>query len=82
MQGSTILLTNESGPTTVNVPSMATVNIPSDDDVLVLLDLDEDVCPIDDFFYTSHFSYKTKPSNPVWFFVDVDKIPHNSSYMK
>jgi hypothetical protein len=39
MQASTVLLTNESDASTVNVPSMETVKIePSDDDVLVLLD--------------------------------------------
>jgi hypothetical protein len=39
MQASTVLLTNESDASTVNVPSMETFKIePSDDDVLVLLD--------------------------------------------
>ena len=63
--------------------SMATVKIePNDDDVLVLLDSDEEVCPVVDFFYTSHFPYKTKHSNPVLVFIDFDRTPHNLSYMK
>ena len=83
MQASTVLLTNESGASTVNVHSIVTVKIePSEDDVLVLLDSDEDVCPIVDLFDTSHFLHKTKPLNPVLVSVDVDRTPHNSSYMK
>ena len=83
MQASTVLLTNESGASTVNVHSMATVKIePSDDDVLVLLDSDEEVCPVVDLSDTSPFPYKTKPSNPILVSVDIDKTPHNSSYMK
>ena len=83
MQASIILLTNESGASTVNVPNMATVNIePNDDDVLVLLDLDEDVCHVVDLFDTSYFPCKTKPSNLVLVSVDVDRTPHNSSYIK
>ena len=35
-----------------------------------------------DFSDTSFFPYKTKPSNPVLVYVDVDKTLHNSSYMK
>ena len=83
MRAFTVLLTNESGAFIVNVPSMATVKIkPSGDDVLVLLDSDEDVCLVVDLSNTSPYPYKTKSSNPVLVFVDVDKIPHNSSYMK
>ena len=83
MQASTVLLTNESGASTVNVSSIATVKIePSDDDVLVLLDLDKEVCPIVDPSDISLFPFKTKPSNLVLVSVDVDKTPYNSSYMK
>jgi hypothetical protein len=77
------LLINESGASTVNVHSMATVKIePTNDDVLVLLDLDEEVCFVVDLSNTFPFPYKTKSSNPVLVFVDVDKTPHSSSYMK
>ncbi len=48
----------------------------------MLLDSDEDVCPIVDLSDTSHFPYKTKPSNPVLVSMDVDRTPHSSSYMK
>ena len=66
MQTSTVLLTNEYSAFTVNMPSMATIKIePSDDDFLVLLDSNEDVCHVVDHSDTSHFPYKTKgPSTP------------------
>ena len=83
MQASTVLLTNEYSASNVNVSSMATVKIqPSDDDVFVLLDSDEKVCHVVDLSDTSFFPYKTKSSNPVLVFVDVDKTPYNSLYMK
>ena len=83
MWASTVLLTNKSGASTVNVPSMTTIKIePSGDDVLMLLDSDEDVYHVVDLSDTSPYPYKTKPSNPVLVFVDVDKTLHNSSYMK
>jgi hypothetical protein len=66
MQTSTILFTNDSIASSVNVSSMVTVKIePSGDDVFVLLDADEDVCHVVDLSDTSSFSYKTKTSNPV-----------------
>ena len=62
---------------------MANVKIePSDDDVFILFDSAEEVCHVVDFSDTSHFPYKTKLSNPDLVSVDVDKTPHNSSYMK
>ena len=83
MQASTVLLTNKYGASTVNMPTVATVKIePSDNDVLVLLDSDEDVCHVVDLSDTSHFPYKPRSSNLVLVSVDVDKNPHNSSYMK
>ena len=61
------MLTNEFGAYTVNVSSMDTVKIePSDDDVFVLLESNEEVCHVVDLSDTSFFSYKTKSSNPVW----------------
>ena len=83
MRTSIVLLTNEYGASTVNVPSMASVKIESsDNDVLVLLDTDEDVCYVVDLSYTSYFYYKTKHSNHVLVFVNVDKTPHSLLYMK
>ena len=62
---------------------MTTIKIePSGDDVLMLLDSDEDVYHVVDLSDTSPYPYKTKPSNPVLVFVDVDKTLHNLSYMK
>ena len=62
---------------------MDTVKIePIDDHILVLLDFDENVCDVVDFSDTSDFSYKTKHFNPVLVSVAVDRIPHNSFYMK
>ena len=82
-QASITLLTNEFSASTVNVPTVNTVKIESsDDDVLVLLDSDEDVCHVVDLSDISHFLYKPRSSNPVLVFVDVDKTPHSSSYMK
>ena len=76
-------LTNEYGAYTVNAPTVATVKIePSDDDIIVLLDSDVDVCSVVDLSDTSHFPYKHRFSNPVLVSLDVDKIPHSSSYMK
>jgi hypothetical protein len=77
------LLTNEFGASIINVPSMTIVKIePNDDDVFVLLDSDEEVYHVVDLSNTSHFPSKIKSSNPVLVSVDVDKTPHNSSYMK
>ena len=83
MQMCTVLLTNEYGASTVSVLSMVTVKIePKEDDVLVLLDSDEDICHVVHLSDISHFPYKTKPSNSVLVSVDVDRTPHNSSYME
>ena len=60
---------------------MATVKIePSYNDILIMLDSDEEICHVVDLLGTSSFSYKL--SNPILISVDVDKIPHNLSYMK
>ena len=77
------MLTNESGASTVILSRMATIKIESSgDDVLVLLDSYEDVCHVVDHSDTTHFPYKNKPSNLVLVSMDVDRFPHNLSYMK
>ena len=59
MWASTVLLTNKSSASTVNVPSMTTIKIePSGDDVLMLLDSDEDVYHVVDLSDTSPYPYK------------------------
>ena len=83
MQTSIVLLTNEYDASTVHVHNIPSIKIePNDVDVLVLLDSDEDVYPIVDLFDTSPFPYKIEPSNPVLVAVNVDRTPHNLSYMK
>ena len=45
MQASTVILTNESGTSTVQIPTVATVKLePNDDSVLVLSDSEDDIC--------------------------------------
>ena len=83
MQASTILLTNQSSASTINIHSMDTTKIePTTDGVLVLLDPDEDICPIFYLFDASPFPYKAKPFNPVLVSMDVDRPPHSMSRMK
>lgn len=56
MQVSTIVLTNEFGTSTMYLPSVATIKIkPNDNNVLVMLDSDDDVCHVAEFSYTSSF---------------------------
>jgi hypothetical protein len=67
MQTSTVLLTNEYGASAVNVPTVPTVKIePSDNNVLLLLDSDEDVSPVVDLSDTSPFPYKPRSPNRFW----------------
>ena len=55
---------------------------PNDDDVLMLLNLDDDICSIIDSFDTSYILYNSKSSNPIFVFLDVNKISYNLLYMK
>ena len=67
MQASIILLTTESSASTVNVPSMVTVKIePSDDDILVLLDADEDVYHVVDLLDHHLFFIRLSPPIRFW----------------
>ena len=51
MQASTVILTNESRTSTVQVPSVVTVKLePTDDSVIVLLDSEDDICVVVDLF--------------------------------
>ena len=62
---------------------MINVNIkPSDNNIFVLLDLDEDIYIVIDVFDTSYFSNKIKIFNPNLVYLDVDKILDNPLYMK
>ena len=67
MQASTVLLTNKSDASTLNVLGMATVKIkPSDSDVLVLLDSDDYVCFIIDLLIHHIFFIKLRLPIQFW----------------
>ena len=74
MQASIVVSKNKSGESTINVSSVANIKIePIDEDILVILDSEDDVYLIIDLSNTSFFAYRTKTSNSVLVFVDVDK---------
>jgi hypothetical protein len=65
MQASTVILTNESGTSTVQIPSIAHVKVePLDDSVFVLLDSEDDICAFVDLSNTSPFSFRSVHSTP------------------
>ena len=65
MQASTVILTNESGTSTVQIPSVAHVKVePTDDSVFVLPDLEDDICIFIDLSHTLPFSFKSVTSTP------------------
>jgi hypothetical protein len=65
MQASTVILTNESGTSTVQIPSIAHVKVePPDDSVFVLSDSEDDICASVDLSNTSSFPFKSVNSTP------------------
>ena len=65
MQAPTVILTNESGTSTVQIPTVATVKLePNDDNVLVLSDSGDDICAAVDLSDISPFPFKSKNSTP------------------
>lgn len=61
MQASTIMLANESCTSTVQVPSVAIVKLePTDDSMLVLSDLEDDICDVVDLFDTPSFPFNSR----------------------
>jgi hypothetical protein len=63
MQASTVILTNESGTSTVQIPSTAHVKVePIDDRVFVLSDSEDDICTSVDLSNTSPFPFKSVPT--------------------
>jgi len=65
MQASTVILTNESGTSTVKIPTVATVKLePNDDSVLVLSDSEDDICVVVDLSDISLSPFKIKNSTP------------------
>lgn len=76
IQAFNVVLTNESCAYTINVPNMATIKIgPSDNDVLVLLDSDDNIYLVIGLIDTSLYLYRTKTLNPILVSLNVDKPP-------
>jgi hypothetical protein len=83
MQASTVILTNESGTSTVQVPSIVTVKLePTDDSVIVLSDSEDDICAAVDLSDTSPFSFRSKDSTPSKPPMDLPKSPYSPLYVK
>ena len=83
VQASTIVLTNNSCTSTVQLPLVANVKVePSDDTILLLSDSDGDVCPVVDLFDTSHFPFRTRTPTPPLHSADVHNTPRSPLYMK
>lgn len=78
VQASTVVLANNSCISIVKLPIMVNIKKePSDDIVLLLLDLDDDVCLAIDLFDTLSFPFRT-PTEPL-VSTNIYKIPHNTA---
>ena len=83
MQASTIMLTNESSTSTVQIPYVAHVKLePTDDSVLVLSDSKDDICAFVDLSNTSSFPIKSVHSTPSQLPIHVAKSPCGSMYRR
>jgi hypothetical protein len=83
MQASTVILTNESGTSIVQIPSIAYVKVePLDDSVFVLSDSEDDICASVDLSNTSSFPFKSVHSTPSQLPVHVTKSPCGSMYKR
>jgi hypothetical protein len=83
MQASTVILTNESGTSTVQIPSIAHIKVePLDDSVLVLLDSKDDICVYIDLSNTSPFLLRNVYSIPSQLPIHVAKPPCDLMYKK
>jgi hypothetical protein len=83
MQASTVILTNESGTSTVQVPSMAPVKVePLDDSVFVLSDSEDDICASVDLSNTSPFPFRSVHSTPSQLPLHVAKSPCGLMYKR
>ena len=73
MQTSTVNTTNKSSKSTIQIPSVATVILePNDDNILVLLDFNDNVCLVVDLHDTSPFHYRIRSPFPVNVSMDVE----------
>ena len=83
MQASTVILTNEYGTSSVQIPSVAIVKLePTDDSVLVLSDSKDDICIVVDISDTSPFPFRSRDSTPSKLHMQLPKFPYNSLYMR
>src|ERR1700738_1397715 len=83
MQASTVILTNESGTSTVQIPSIAPVKVePLDDSVFVLSDSEDDICASVDLSNTSPFPFRNVHSIPSQLPIHVAKSPCGLMYKK
>lgn len=83
MQASTDILTIEFGASTIQAPSVATVNIErTDGNVLVLSDSNDDVCYVVDLYNTSYFLCRTRTPTFILVYVDINKIPYSLLYIR
>ena len=83
MQASTVILTNKSGTSTIQIPSVTTVRLePTDDSVLVLSDSEDEICVAVDLSDTSSFSFRSRDSTPSKPPMDLPKSLYNLLYMR
>src|SRR6202022_2032965 len=83
MQASTVILTNESGTSTVQIPSTAHIKVePLDDSVFVLSDSEDDICASVDLSNTSPFLFRSVHSIPSQLPIHVAKSPCSLMYKK
>jgi hypothetical protein len=76
-------LTNESGTSTVQIPSIAPVKVePLDDSVFVLSDSEDDICASVDLSNTSPFLFKGVHSTPSQLPIHVSKSPCGLIYKR
>ena len=83
MQVSTVILTNESDTSTVQIPYVAHVKLEStDDSVLVLTDSENDMCAFVDLSNTSSFPFRNVYSTPSQLPIHVVKSPCDLMYKR
>ena len=81
MQASTVILTNESGTSTVQILFVAHVKLePTDDSVFMLLDSEDDICASIDLLDTSAFPCRSVNSTPSLLPMHIAKSPCSPMY--
>ena len=78
MQASTVILTNEFGTSTVEIPSVPIVKLEStDNSVLVYSDSDDDICVAINLSDKSPFPFRSRDSTPSKPPMDLSKSSYN-----